>query len=126
MKSYIGRLGKFGVESLKELSIDMVLNSLSISYHPFFMNYNMNNLDKILTELHGMLKTAEANMIKNKSSNPTVPVLSIRHGGANKKKKFSHGKGKAKVGPSNQGLTRKSDYEIAPNTDPKKVVCFYC
>ena len=82
----------------------MVLHLLSSLFHQPFMNYNMNNFDKTLMELHGMLKVVEASMIKNKSSNATAPVLAIRHGSANKKKKVSYGKGKTKVRPPNQGL----------------------
>ena len=58
MKGYIDRLQNLGVEFPKELAVDMVLNSLSGSFEQFVLNYNMNNLEKTLMELHGMLKTA--------------------------------------------------------------------
>lgn len=63
-------------------------------------------------------------MIKAKGSNPIAFILAIRNGGVNKKKKFSHPKGRAKVGHSNKGLKRKTNSEIAPNTDPKEAICF--
>nr|GEU73628.1 hypothetical protein [Tanacetum cinerariifolium] len=34
--------------------------------------------------------------------------------------------GKAAKGKSNRGTKRKDEYEIAPTSDPKEVVCFYC
>ena len=37
----------------------MILNSLSKDYKQFVINYNMNNMDKTIDELHSMLKTAE-------------------------------------------------------------------
>ena len=58
------------------------------------MNYNMNNFEKTLMELHGMLRSAEASMGKTQVVNP-APVLEIREGG-HKKKKVSHLKEKAK------------------------------
>lgn len=109
MKSYIGRLGNLGVKFPKELAVGTILNLLSSSYHQLVRNYNMINLDKNLMELHGLLKSVKASLIKNKSSKHTTPVLVIGHGGANKKKKFPHGKRKAKIGSFNQGLNRKVD-----------------
>ncbi|KAJ9551125.1 hypothetical protein OSB04_015170 [Centaurea solstitialis] len=128
MKAYIDRLGNLGVNFPRELAIDMVLNSLSGAYKQFIVNFNMNNMDKTLMELHGMLRTAEASMGKTQSAHSTAPVLAIREGGC-KKKKVSHpkGKGKAKVVPRNQGLKRKAETsDISPTSDPKEAICFYC
>lgn len=126
MNLYIDRLGNLGVKFPKELDIDMVLKSLYSSYLQFVMNYNRHNLNKTLIELHGVLKIFEASMIKNKSSNPISPILAIGHASANKKKKFTHGKGKAKARPPNQSLKRKFNFKIAPNIDLKKEVFYYC
>lgn len=82
MKSYIDKLGNLGVEFRKELAVDMVLSSFFASNHQFIMYYNMNNLDYTLMELHGMLKTAEASMLKTKNSNSLALFLAIGHGGA--------------------------------------------
>ena len=84
----------------------------------------MNNHNNTLMELHDMLKTIEASLLKEKGSNPTAPILDIGHGGANKKKNFSHFQGKTKVGPSYQCLKRKLNSEITPNTNPKEAICF--
>lgn len=59
MKGYVDRLTRLGFPLDKEIAVDIVLHSLSKSYSHFVLNYNMNGLDKSLTELHGMLKTAE-------------------------------------------------------------------
>lgn len=53
------------------------------------------------------LKQAMKGLWKTKISHSTSQVLDTMHGSANKKKKFSHVKGKAKVRPSIQGLKRK-------------------
>ena len=47
-----------------EAQIDLILQSLNISYTQFVMNYNMNEIDKTHTELLAMLKTAETNIQK--------------------------------------------------------------
>lgn len=125
IKSCIDRLGKLGVE-FPMLSIDMVLNSLSSLYHHFTINYNMNNLDMSLIKLHGMLEITEASLVKTTSSNFIASVLAIGRGSVNKKTKFSHVKFEDKVGFSNKGVKRKTDYEIAPNTNPKEAIYFYC
>ncbi|KAG8634306.1 hypothetical protein MANES_17G035197v8 [Manihot esculenta] len=49
---------------VEELSTDLILHSLPGSFSQFVMNYNMNNMEKYIPELHGMLKTAEVNIKK--------------------------------------------------------------
>ncbi|KAJ9557164.1 hypothetical protein OSB04_011778 [Centaurea solstitialis] len=128
IKAYIDMLGNLGVNFPREFAIDMVQNALSGGYKQFIVNFNMNNMDKTLMELHGMLRTAEASMGKTQSAHSPAPILAIREGGC-KKKKVSHpkGKGKAKVVLHNQGLKRKAETsDISPTSDPKEAICFYC
>ncbi|XP_021722469.1 uncharacterized protein LOC110689959 [Chenopodium quinoa] len=42
-----------------EMAIDIILHSLHKGYDQFKMDYNMQNMEKTLTELHKMLKQAE-------------------------------------------------------------------
>ncbi|WZZ87648.1 hypothetical protein YC2023_116227 [Brassica napus] len=56
MMGYIDNLAKLDCPISQELATDLILQSLPSSYDQFVMNYNMNNLTKTLTELHGMLK----------------------------------------------------------------------
>jgi len=67
MIGYIENLERLGFPYNQDLSIDIILQPLPPSYSSFIMNYNMNGLEKSLTELHGMLKTAQQN-IKHKTS----------------------------------------------------------
>ncbi|KAJ9541520.1 hypothetical protein OSB04_028026 [Centaurea solstitialis] len=69
-----------------QLATDTILNSLSEDYKPFVINYNMNNMEKSIAELHSMLKTAELNM---GAKNKTKDVLMVRDGRV--KKKHGHG-----------------------------------
>lgn len=126
MTSYIDRWENLDVQVPKELSIYMVLNSLSGLYQQYIINYNMNNLDKTLMELHNMLKTTESSMTKTHGSSSTAPVLAIVHGDAINKK-ISHHKGKIKpnAGQSTQGFKRKVDFEMAPTSDQNESICFY-
>ncbi|KAK9118739.1 hypothetical protein Scep_016832 [Stephania cephalantha] len=57
------------------------MNSLSNSYSQFVMNHNMNNMEKSISELHLMLKTAEQNVMK-----PTAKVMMVQKGKAMKKR----------------------------------------
>ncbi|KAL4340392.1 hypothetical protein GQ457_08G032510 [Hibiscus cannabinus] len=42
-----------------ELATDVILQSLSDSFKQFIPNFNMNEIDKSLSQLLGMLRTAE-------------------------------------------------------------------
>ena len=126
MKSYIDQLERLGFPIGRELGTDLILSSLTSSYDQFILNYNMNNLDKTMVELHGMLKTAQSNMAKGKQA---TSVLAIKEGGI-KKKKANHpkGKGKGKAGKANyQPKVKGNDKSSIPQ---KKTLddasCFYC
>ena len=91
MKGYIEHLDRLGFPLSQELPTDLILNSLPDSYGQFFINYNMNEMDKSIYELHTMLKTAEQN-IKFKSGH----VLIVQNGKGFKKKGKGKDKGKGK------------------------------
>ena len=76
----------------------------------------MNGLEKSLTELHGMLKTAEQN-IKHKTSD----VLLVQKGKKTKKKrKAKGGKGHAKAESSSRDCKPKKPSATSGAT------CFHC
>ncbi|KAI9128822.1 hypothetical protein K1719_000305 [Acacia pycnantha] len=105
----------------QELATDLILNSLPDSYDQFVMNYNMNNMEKSISELHGMLKTAEQSIKKK-----PITVLMVQKGKGMKKK----GKGK-RVGKGSAGKTTESN---KPESKPaarkakplKDGVCHFC
>nr|KAJ0201743.1 hypothetical protein LSAT_V11C600304420 [Lactuca sativa] len=90
------------------------------SYNSFIMNYNMNGWEKPISMLHGMLKTAEKNILSK-----TPQVLMIREGkvkknkGKNFKGKPQDGKGKRKKSPQNPSPRKKE--KVA-----KDDTCFEC
>ena len=59
MKGYLDHLKKLGLPIIQELATDIILQTLPDAYDGFFMNYNMHNMEKNISELHGMLKTTE-------------------------------------------------------------------
>nr|AAX94813.1 retrotransposon protein, putative, Ty1-copia sub-class [Oryza sativa Japonica Group]ABA93176.1 retrotransposon protein, putative, Ty1-copia subclass [Oryza sativa Japonica Group] len=65
MIGYTKSLDKLGFPLRRELATDLILQSLPPSFEPFIMNFNMNNLNRTLAELHGMLKTDEESIKKN-------------------------------------------------------------
>ena len=73
------------------MAIDIILQSLPKPYDGFIMNYNMHGINKIIFELHGMLKTTEKNI------KTTKDVLIV-----NKGKGMRKGKGKNKASKSFQ------------------------
>ncbi|KAJ9546690.1 hypothetical protein OSB04_019233 [Centaurea solstitialis] len=90
----IDHLERLGHPVPLQLATDTILNSLSEDYKPFVINYNMNNMEKSIAELHSMLKTAELNM---GAKNKTKDVLMVRDGGV--KKKHGHGGNSKGKGP---------------------------
>ncbi|KAH1047582.1 hypothetical protein J1N35_038366 [Gossypium stocksii] len=58
MKGYIDNLDGLGFQLSQELATDLILNSLPESYGQFVMNYNMNEMEKSILELHTMFKIA--------------------------------------------------------------------
>jgi hypothetical protein len=65
MMGYIETLTKLDCEIKDDLATDVILQSLPTSYESFIMNFHMNDMDKTMTELHGMLKTTEDSINKN-------------------------------------------------------------
>lgn len=106
MVGYVQSLDRLGFPLSEEFATDIVLNSLPSAYGPFISNYHMHGMDKKLTELHGMLKTAEADLKKGASQ-----VLMVQNKAKFKKSSWTNkGKKKAKSG----GNTSDS----APSPDP--------
>ncbi|KAK8539410.1 hypothetical protein V6N13_104356 [Hibiscus sabdariffa] len=65
MMGYIQTLEKQGFAINNELVTDVILQSLSDSFKQFILNFNMNDIDKTLPQLLGMLRTAKSNLKKN-------------------------------------------------------------
>ncbi|KAK8562092.1 hypothetical protein V6N12_049143 [Hibiscus sabdariffa] len=68
MMGYIQTLEKQGFALNNKLVTDVILQSLSDSFKQFILNFNMNDIDKTLPQLLGMLRTAKSNLKKNGSN----------------------------------------------------------
>ena len=114
MIEHIERLETLGCGLDAELQMDLILQSLPDSYAPFIMNFNMNTMEKTLSELLNMLRTAEQDLKKSK------PVLLVA---ASKAKGNGKGKAKAKPKPKPKGQVA-----LGPESGigKGKVVCFFC
>ncbi|KAM7465653.1 hypothetical protein LguiB_013215 [Lonicera macranthoides] len=124
MIGYIDHLERLGTTISQELATDVILQSLPESYDGFIMNFNMHSLEKTLTEMHGMLKTAEQNIVKKGKNN----VLMVQKGKGFKKggngKGNSNAKGKGKA-PIKNWKNKKQSFEPKPNPQAE-MVCFHC
>ncbi|KAK8696353.1 hypothetical protein V6N13_001489 [Hibiscus sabdariffa] len=93
MMGYIQTLEKLGFPLKDELVTDVILQSLSDSFKPFVLNFNMNEINKTLPQLLGMLRTAESGMKKSGSKS----ILMVRKDkGKGKKKAKSEGNRESK------------------------------
>ena len=124
IKGYLDHLEKLGLPISQELATDIILQTLPNAYDGVVMNYNMHNMEKTISELHGMLKTAEHN-IKTTSN-----VLMVQKGKGKDTKRKWVTKGKAKdnkkpkPNPNTKGKKPKTKQPKAK--EPKEGQCFFC
>ncbi|KAL4386050.1 hypothetical protein GQ457_09G016190 [Hibiscus cannabinus] len=114
MMGYIQTLEKLGFALNDELAIDVVLQSLPDSFSQFILNFNMNEIEKTLPQLLGMLRTAEGNMKKGGSKS----VLMVRE--AKERKKVAKSKGNGKTKPKGKEALKPKG---GVSKDGK---CFHC
>ncbi|CAH9107530.1 unnamed protein product [Cuscuta europaea] len=119
MIGYMDHLERLGSPISQELATDVILASLTPAYDQFILNYNMHGLEKTLTELHGMLNSAEQNIKKNWSD-----VLMIKKGKGFKKP----GKGKVGGNKKSKTLVKNSGKgkSVASSTSKEEQKCFHC
>ncbi|KAK8696645.1 hypothetical protein V6N13_001777 [Hibiscus sabdariffa] len=115
MMGYVQTLEKLGFPLKNELATDLIPQSLSGSFKPFVLNFNMNEINKTLPQLLGMLRTTERVMKKDGSKS----VLLVREAKGNGKKVAkSKGSGKTKA---------KGKNVLKPKgTISKDGKCFHC
>ncbi|KAJ9552451.1 hypothetical protein OSB04_016496, partial [Centaurea solstitialis] len=128
MKRHLDHLERLGHPVPLQLATDTILNSLSEDYRPFVVNYNMNNMEKTIAELHSMLKTAELNM---GNKNKTKDVLMVKNGGVKKKNghaSTSKGKGPVQAIQSapKKGKGKGKGKKVKPNKARTENRCFIC
>ncbi|KAJ9561554.1 hypothetical protein OSB04_006714 [Centaurea solstitialis] len=128
MKRHLDHLERLGHPVPLQLATDTILNSLSQDYRPFVVNYNMNNMEKTIAELHSMLKTAELNM---GNKNKTKDVLMVKDGGVKKKNghaSTSKGKGPVQAIQSapKKGKGKGRGKKVKPNKARTENRCFIC
>nr|CAD40526.2 OSJNBa0023J03.14 [Oryza sativa Japonica Group]CAE02400.1 OSJNBa0024J22.4 [Oryza sativa Japonica Group]CAH66059.1 OSIGBa0125J07.8 [Oryza sativa]CAH66155.1 OSIGBa0113B06.1 [Oryza sativa] len=117
MIGYTESLDKLGFPLSRELATDLILQSLPPSFEPFIMNFNMNNMNKTLAELHGMLKTAEESIKKNSNH---VMVMHKRN--PNNKKSGQ----KRKLYSDEITSTSNSKTKVQKTGPAKDAECFFC
>ncbi|KAK8600802.1 hypothetical protein V6N12_050650 [Hibiscus sabdariffa] len=88
---YIQTLEKLGVPLKDELATDDILQSLLDIFRPFVLNFIVNEINKTLPQLLGMLRTIKSDLKKNGSKS----ILMVREAEGKKKAK-SKGNGKSK------------------------------
>nr|GEU60039.1 hypothetical protein [Tanacetum cinerariifolium] len=110
-----------------ELSINIILSGLPADYNQFVLSYQLNKKETSIMELYSLLQTAKQRIKKiDVPSTSVAHVLTMGHNEKKRKTSHSNWKGKAAQGKSDRGSKRKVEYEIAPTSDPKEAMCFYC
>ena len=112
MIEWIERLAVLEFKMDKDLSIDLILQSLSDSFSQFIINFHINKIDVSLAELLNMLKIAEGTLQKEK---PNVLMI-----GKTKKRKVGQALKKGKKKPMKTKQAKPKD------KDKAKGQCFHC
>ena len=124
MKRLLEHLTRLGHGVDKELAADFVLHSLPDAYRDFVGGYNMHDMDKTVSELHGMLVTHEKT-IKGKPKEALMvnKQVSFKKAGKGKDKAPTHLAGKIRhpKGPKVPAATK-----AGGNPKTSQAVCFYC
>ncbi|KAL4385140.1 hypothetical protein GQ457_15G016350 [Hibiscus cannabinus] len=115
MMGLIQTFEKLGFALNDELSIDIILQSLPNSFNQFVLNFNMNEINKTLPQLLGMLRTVEGNM-KNGGSKSVLMVREAKVKG----KKVAKSKGIGKTKPKGKDALKPKG---GVSKDGK---CFHC
>nr|GFA74616.1 hypothetical protein [Tanacetum cinerariifolium] len=100
MKSYLDQLATLNYAFPDKVSISFILNSLSSKFQAFVQNYNMQSMEKIISEVHSLLIEFEKSIKRNKQpifgASSTPQVLAIQGGRVQKYKPQGKAKGKWK------------------------------
>ncbi|GJV01885.1 hypothetical protein Tco_1335454 [Tanacetum coccineum] len=107
MKSYIDNLERLGHLVSLNLAVSLILVSLQKESDSFMQNYNMYGMEKMVNELHAMLKLHEQTLLKK----DTPALHAIRAGKVQKKNKNK--KPQLAARGNNQGK-KKSKLAYAP------------
>ncbi|GJV01184.1 hypothetical protein Tco_1334753 [Tanacetum coccineum] len=105
MKGYMDHIRRLGYPLSKEYAMDIIPNSLTKDYKEFVINYNMNNMEMTISELHEILKTTEKRVLGS----------SLRKSGK--------GKGKGKKGAGKSVTKSKPVSKVNRSKDE---ICSYC
>jgi hypothetical protein len=118
MMGYIETLTKLGYEIKDDLATNVILQSLPVSYESFIMNFHMNDMEKTVTELHGMLKIAEDDIKK-----PNHMMMVQKEKKKRKRSTPPKDKGKKKIFDEPSSSKPKTKGKSSPSPDEE---CFHC
>ena len=124
MKGYLDHLENLGLPISQELATDIIFQTLPDSFDGFVMNYNMHNMEKTISQLHGILKTTE----KNIKTTSNVLMVQKGKGKDTRRKWVTKGKAKDNKKPKpNSDTNGKNPKPKQPKAkEPREGQCFFC
>nr|GEY36387.1 retrotransposon protein, putative, Ty1-copia subclass [Tanacetum cinerariifolium] len=134
MKSYLDKLATLNYAFPDKVSISFILNSISIEFQAFVQNYNMQSMEKTISEVHLLLIEFEKSIKRNKQpivgTSSTPQVMAIQSGRVQKYKPQGKAKGKGKgkgKGPQNSYPTKpKKPQPYKKERSAKDGQCHHC
>nr|GEU34171.1 hypothetical protein [Tanacetum cinerariifolium] len=110
-----------------ELYINIIISGLPADHNQFVLSYQMNGSKTSIMELYNLLQNVEQGIKKiDVPSTSAAHVLIVGHNAKKIKTSHSNWKGKTAKGKFDCGSKRKDESGIAPVSDPREAVCFYC
>ncbi|GJU50924.1 retrotransposon protein, putative, ty1-copia subclass [Tanacetum coccineum] len=129
MKGYVEQRERLGYVLPQDLSVGLILNSLTSDFVGSVRNYNMHNMGKKIGELHALLNEYEKGLPKKVA---TLQVMAIQGGRiqkANKKSLNAKGKGKGKGKGKDKPVYIPKPKNLKPSTKEhptKDEACHHC
>nr|GEV14718.1 hypothetical protein [Tanacetum cinerariifolium] len=134
IKSYLDQLATLNYAFPDKVFISFILNSLSSEFKAFMQNYNMQSMQKTISEVHSLLIEFEKSIKRNKQpivgASSTPQVMAIQGGRVQKYKSQGKAKGKGKgkgKGPQNSYPTKpKTPQPYKKERSEKDRQCHQC
>ncbi|GKB12422.1 retrotransposon protein, putative, ty1-copia subclass [Tanacetum coccineum] len=107
MEGYFDILESLNMVFDTELSINIILSSLSAYYNQFVLSYQMDRKETSIMKLYSLLQTVEQGIKKiDVPSTSIAPVLIVSHNAKKRKTSHSNWKGKAAKEKSDRGTSK--------------------
>nr|GEU87804.1 hypothetical protein [Tanacetum cinerariifolium] len=129
MKGYVEQVEHLGYVLPQDISVGLILNSLTSDFVDFVRNYNMHNMRKTIGESHALLIEYETGLPKKATTPQVLAIQGGRLQDSNKKLQNAKGNGKGKGKGNDKLVYTHKPKNLKPSAKEhptKDDVCHHC